>query len=183
MSLLGNTVPLWGTTAFPVPLQLEDWPQHGADQVREEARGLSHPAIHTCAGGGWGLSVENIGSRSPKEETRAHRTFSWGPEPTFHEANCLLSFILIHSPTHFHTWVNSLSSWVFSFTAVSLVPSCFQGVIKLGRKTILRRPCSCRGPWIISKWWTNLHILKAQLFETHWMQKSLVSYNVLNDYN
>lgn len=58
MSLLGNIVPYRGTMAFPAPLQLEDWPQHWDDQVREEREGC-HPAIHTCAGGGWGLSVES----------------------------------------------------------------------------------------------------------------------------
>lgn len=104
----------WGTMAFPAPLQLEDWPQHGDDQVREEARGLSRLQFTPVLGWvgficrkGPLSSPTCIDSRSPKEETRAHRMFSWGREPTFHEASCLLSFILIHSPTHFHTWVNS----------------------------------------------------------------------------
>ena len=38
MSLLGNIVPLWGTMVFPVPLLLEEWPQHGDDQVKSERR-------------------------------------------------------------------------------------------------------------------------------------------------
>lgn len=114
------------------------------------------------------------------KEIRGYITFSQGSGPTFHLAHCLLSFRLVlrsFSPrsfvgSHSRGSVNALSNWIFSFAAVSLVLSCYWGVIKLHMQTIFWELCSCRGPWIFSgeqiSTFLKLSCLKHAEYKNHW---------------